>query len=69
MAYHILSHRASCLPLDLPHREAFHLYPERILFDYGTTAVEDELATSVESHNRKGKRLRPRAIRDQRLGL
>mmetsp|Transcript_21282 Transcript_21282/g.48016 ORF Transcript_21282/g.48016 Transcript_21282/m.48016 type:complete len:434 (+) Transcript_21282:350-1651(+) len=35
MAFHIVTHNASCLPLDLPHREAFELYKERGDFKFG----------------------------------
>mmetsp|Transcript_30990 Transcript_30990/g.62890 ORF Transcript_30990/g.62890 Transcript_30990/m.62890 type:complete len:577 (-) Transcript_30990:91-1821(-) len=35
MAYQILSHNASCLPLDLYHREAFGIYKERSTFAFG----------------------------------
>ena len=37
MGYHILAHNSSCLPLDLPNREGFYLYPDRkkSYFTYG----------------------------------
>mmetsp|Transcript_15475 Transcript_15475/g.31803 ORF Transcript_15475/g.31803 Transcript_15475/m.31803 type:complete len:436 (-) Transcript_15475:233-1540(-) len=42
MGYHILMHQASCLPLDLPHRESFFLYPGRKTsnFTYGLDSSE-----------------------------
>jgi len=40
MAYQILSHNASCLPLDLPHREVFGLYQDRTSFEYEVDEVE-----------------------------
>lgn len=35
MSYHILTRNASCLPMDLPHREAFYLHSGRKDFSYG----------------------------------
>ncbi len=34
-AFHILTHGAACLPLDLAHREAFWLPPERSTYHFG----------------------------------
>ena len=35
MAFHIMTHNATCLPLDLPHRETFYLFPKRSQFTFG----------------------------------
>jgi len=35
MAYHILTHNASCLPLDLYHREGFEPHKDRATFQFG----------------------------------
>jgi hypothetical protein len=45
MAYHILSHGASCLPLDLPHRADFYLLGDvlgRRKFAYGLNGTESK---------------------------
>ena len=40
LAYHILTNNATCLPLDVPHREAFEPYKLRGSFEFGLIKSE-----------------------------
>jgi hypothetical protein len=62
MAYQILSHNASCLPLDLPHREVFEPYKDRASFHFGVDPLKiqksfaDRFPSAVNFRSRgKGK--------------
>jgi hypothetical protein len=48
MAYQILSHNASCLPLDLPHREVFEPYKDRASFHFGVDPASAKKAFQAE---------------------